>query len=359
MSEQQPASGSDDASTITNTDGTWSANGTEHEDAIAAAADSEVTDADPTEVADSDSTVAPIATDSSGETTASTSHDDPGAFLSELVRAMQTTAGTERARIAEQTDRRREENLAAIQARRDAEAQKMRDLADDDLKAIDAWAEDERQRIQVERERRAGALSDDLQKSLAEHGARIESEIEGVEAAIATYRVEVDAFFVVLDGETDPVAIAQHASRRPVFPDLDKPVDAAAVSVTADAARDATSAGIDSVADIPSADATTGDVAEPAAIPVMDTNPGSRLAASFANWSGTSPAAESDLAAEADPSSDPVSTGDQTETEVAVAVGHGANDDSPGTILHAVPSGRPLSWLRRGNDSSDRPSDDR
>jgi hypothetical protein len=349
MSEQQPASGSDDASTMTEPDGSWSANGTEHEDAIATAAESDVTDTVSTEVTNVDSTEAPAA--------AATTADDPGAFLSELVRAMQSTASTERARIAEQTDRRRDEHLAAIHARREAEAQKMRDLADDDLKAIDSWAEDERQRIQGERERRAGALSDDLQKSLAEHGARIDGEIEGVEAAIAAYRVEVDAFFVTLDGETDPVAIAQHASRRPVFPDLDKPVDAAAhESATADAAQDRTSAGIDSVGDAPSADATPGDVAkeaEPAPIAVMDTNPGSRLAASFANWSGSGPAAE------ADPSSAPASEGDPAEAEVPVAVAHGAKDDGPGTILHAVPSGRPLSWLRRGGDSSDRPNEDR
>ena len=42
-----------------------------------------------------------------------------------------------------------------------------------------------------------------------------------MEAAIATYRTEVDAYFEKLEGETDPVAIAQHAGQRPVFPDLD------------------------------------------------------------------------------------------------------------------------------------------
>jgi hypothetical protein len=346
MSEQHPASGSDDASAMTEPDGSWSANGTEHEDAIAATAESEATDTGSTEVPDVDSTEALAA--------AATTPDDPGAFLSELVRAMQTTASTERARIVEQTDRRREEHLAAIHARREAEAQKMRDLADDDLKAIDSWAEDERQRIQAERDRRAGALSDDLQKSLAEHGARIDGEIEGVEAAIATYRLEVDAFFVALDGETDPVAIAQHASRRPVFPDLDKPSDAVAETVTADATQDEASAVIESGGDVPSADATTVDAAEvePAPIAVMDTNPGSRLAASFANWSGTSPAEEADLSAA------PAIEADSAEAEVPVAVAHGANDDGPGTILHAVPSGRPLSWLRRGGDSSDRSNED-
>jgi len=348
MSDQQPASGSDDASTIAEPDGSWSANGTEQQEAVATAPESAVTDVDATE--------APAAGVEADAAAGAAAPDDSGAFLSELVRAMQTTAGTERARITEQTDRRREERLAAIQARREAEVQKIRDLADDDLKAIDGWAEDERLRIQLERERRAAALSDDLQKSLAEHGARIDGEIEGVEAAIATYRTEVDAFFAELDRETDPVAIAQHASRRPVFPDLDKTVTADATSVAPDDARVPESADIGSENAVASEDGAADDSAEPEVVPVMDSRPGAGLAASFAKWSGTSPAADTET--ETASSSDPEPADDHVEAEVPVAVAHGANENGPGTILHAVPSGRPLSWLRRGGDSSDRPNED-
>ncbi|HEX2754445.1 MAG TPA: hypothetical protein VHM48_03220 [Candidatus Limnocylindrales bacterium] len=329
MSEQ-PESGSDSAST-SETGASWSANGTQHEDAIAVAPETEVADVDPT--------AEPAAT--------STSSDDAATFLSELVRAMQTTVGAERARIATETDRRREEHLAAIQTRRESEAEKMRGLAADDLKAIDAWAEDERQRIQLEHERRAAALGEDLQKSLAEHGAKVDREGEGVEAAIATYRVDVDAFFGALDRETDPVAIAQHASQRPVFPTLDQAGEADATPAT-------------SVGDAPSTD-QDNDAPEPTGVGVMDPDSGSRLAASFAAWNASGSAAPLELSADvsADGSTDAGSAADVAESGVLVAVAQGANDDGSESILHAVPSGRPLSWLRRDRDSSDRADEER
>jgi hypothetical protein len=147
--------------------------------------------------------------------------DDGAAFLAELTRAMQATAGVERKRLEEDAERRRETHLEAIRARRESEAGKMRELAADDLKAIDDWAEEERQRISQEREQRAAALQEDLETSLAEHGSKIDREIDAVDAAIVAYRTEVDAFFAELDKETDPVEIARHAGRRPSFPDLD------------------------------------------------------------------------------------------------------------------------------------------
>jgi hypothetical protein len=59
----------------------------------------------------------------------------------------------------------------------------MRELAAEDLKAIDDWAESERQRIGRERDEKAAALQEDLETSLTEHGATIDREIAGVEAA--------------------------------------------------------------------------------------------------------------------------------------------------------------------------------
>ena len=148
--------------------------------------------------------------------------DDGTAFLAELTRAMQATAGVERKRLEEDADRRRETHLEAIRARRESEAATMRELAAEDLKAIDDWAEGERQRISQEREQRAAALQEDLETSLAEHGSKIDREIDAVDAAIAAYRTEVDGFFAELEHETDPVEIARHAGRRPSFPNLDE-----------------------------------------------------------------------------------------------------------------------------------------
>jgi hypothetical protein len=405
---KQPDSGADNASTNSEPDASFSTNGTEHESAIATAnpepeaIEGESTDHESTEapaatddggadvtmassddtdvVANADSSsgsdassdsdasdgVVETAATADGETVTATApatdnaaapgSDDAAAFLSQLVLAMQTTAGAERNRIAADTDRRRDEHLAAIQSRREAEAQKMRELAADDLRAIDGWAEEERQRIHAERERRATDLDVDLEKSLAEHGAKVDREVEVVEAAISAYRIDVDAFFAVLEHETDPVAIAQHAGRRPVFPALDQVVVAAAPAV-------------DATGDTPSADAVVDPAAEPAPVAVMDSNPGSKLASSFAKWNAPSliepavvaspePAAGAVDAVEAAATEAPAEAG-VTEEEAPVAVAHGASGDGPTTILHAVPSGRPLSWLRRDRDSNDRPNGDR
>lgn len=147
--------------------------------------------------------------------------DDASVFLAELVRTLQSTAGLERVRVAEETEQRRQAHIDQIRARQASEADRMRELSDDDTKAIDAWADGETKRIQLERERRATKRHDDLSASLAEHTSKIDGEIERVETAIAAYRAEVDVFFDGLDRQTDLVLIAQQATRRPAFPMLD------------------------------------------------------------------------------------------------------------------------------------------
>ena len=135
---------------------------------------------------------------------------------------MRGAATTEKARLTEDIDQRREAYIAGINTRRDEESNRMRELAQEDRKGIEAWVAAEHQRIAEERDRRTAALEADLETSLTEHGAQVDGEIERVEAAIAAYRTDVDAYFETLEGDSDPVAIAQHAGRRPVFPDLDK-----------------------------------------------------------------------------------------------------------------------------------------
>jgi hypothetical protein len=147
--------------------------------------------------------------------------DERSAFLDAMVHAMQATLTAARTRVAEDVERRRVAHIAAINARREVEVGRIHALADEDAKAIATWAAAERLRIQFERERRTQELQADLESSLAEHGSKIDSEIESAEAAIAAHRAEIDAFFAALQRETDPVAIAQWAIRRPLFPDLD------------------------------------------------------------------------------------------------------------------------------------------
>jgi hypothetical protein len=249
------------------------------------------------------------------------SADEGALFLAELVRAMRTTAGLERTKIAEDTERRRQDHIDQVRARQGSEADRMRELAGEDKKAIQSWADGETKRIQLERERREKELNADLEMSLAGHRAKVDREIEGVEAAIATYQAEVDAFFEALDRETDPVLIAQHAARRPIFPKLD-------------------------------ATAETPGSTETPMVGVMDAE---ALAARIGSWPGASAHAEG----VAGVSTSDVGGGEAREPAGPVVGAAGSGSGSPETLLETVPAVRPMSWLRRGgNGGDDGPSRD-
>jgi len=146
--------------------------------------------------------------------------DDRANFLADLARVMQTTAAAEQARNAEGTEQRRQAHIDAIRAREALEAEELRELAKEDVKGIDAWSEGEIKRIKLERERRIASRREQLQIRLEEHRSVVAREVTAVEAAVATYRTEIDQFFGRLEAETDPVAIARQAGNQPQFPDL-------------------------------------------------------------------------------------------------------------------------------------------
>jgi hypothetical protein len=305
MSEQRPESDDFDVESSGAPAGGFSSNGTYGDVAVAIAEEDVAAVA--TEEPAEEPTAAEmpvVAEEPAAEpapTTAEPAPDDGTAFLAELARAMQATAGLERTRIEEDADRRREAHLAAIQERRESQATTIRELAAEDLKGIDAWAESERERIAAERERRAAALQADLETSLTEHGAKVDREVEGVETAIATYRTEVAGFFATLGQESDPVEIARHASRRPTFPDLDA---------------------------IEAADAT-----DAPAVAVMDpetTDPDPAVA--WSRWNEV-PATE----APTDAAEAPTEPAAPAEPEPVAA---------SGTVLQSVPVHRPFSFLR-------------
>jgi hypothetical protein len=155
------------------------------------------------------------------ESQAGADSPDDNAFLAELARAMQATAAVEQARNAEGTEQRRQTHVDAIRAREALEAEELRELAKDDVKGIDAWSDGEIKRIKLERERRIAARRDQLQIRLEEHRNVVSREVEAVEAAIASYKAEIEIYFRGLESETDPVVIAKHAGTRPPFPVLD------------------------------------------------------------------------------------------------------------------------------------------
>jgi hypothetical protein len=280
---------------------------------------------------------------------AAASADEGSAFVSQLVHAMQTAAALERVRIGEDIERRRQSHIEEVRSRQATEADRMRELAGDDLKAIQAWADGEASRIELERERRATALHKDLEISLVEHGSKIDREIEGVEMAIATYRAHVDAFFEGLDHETDPILIAQQAARRPIFPTLDALVETVSASPAAPAEAKSSSEAE------PPASAGDGGPAAPAAgaseppwVGVMDPE---TAAAPVESW--TTPPEKTPEPASAG-ASDGGEQGAAEESAEPVGVAAGPSGDGNTSLFESIAVLRPMAWLRREANGGDR-----
>jgi hypothetical protein len=359
MSDKWPHFGTHESKVASEEAGSSSGNGAEPEDAVAGVdgsigevtasqadqadqttAASDIADdshaSDDTPVADAvadaddnpaaDDTLAATAADGDQATAGDEGASDDGAgFLSDLARAMQTTVGLERVRTDEETERRRSAHIDGVRTREATQADRIRGLAHDDMAAIDAWADGETKRIQAERERRAAELNKDLEASLSEHHAKIEREIEGIEVAIAGYRAEVIAFFEGLDRETDPVLIAQHAARRPIFPTLASGDDAVTAAEDAVAAPEA------------------ADESQSVVVGVMDP------AAS------AEPVSIESLAPLQDASPEP---GEQAEPAQPVTAAIGSSEGGSEPLLQTVPAHRPMSWLRRDSNGGDRPNAD-
>ncbi|HEX5823028.1 MAG TPA: hypothetical protein VFY18_01090 [Candidatus Limnocylindrales bacterium] len=293
--------------------------------------------------------------------------DQPSEFVAELLRAMQTTAGLERARAGEDADRRRQAHIDTVRAQEASEADRMRALADEDMKAIEAWADEERVRIQLERERRATELNQDLETSLAEHHAKVDRQIESIEAAVGTYRADIDAFFDGLDRETDPILIAQQAAGRPVFPTLDSVAEAGDATPEVGEADDAPAA-VAEAEDAPAADAVTADAESPAddapsieepppvetpvragRAPIADGEEPAVIAVMAPTEAGErveSWAEYPDSASETADSAEPVGAAPR------------ASVGGPGSMIHSLPVHRPMSWLRRDSNGDRSSTDD-
>jgi hypothetical protein len=322
--------------------------GSDHGAPVAATAD----DLPAVEATADDGVAAAAAADEGSAAQASA--DEGPELLVELARVMQETVARQRVRIVEDAERRRLAHIEQVRAREASEADRMRELAAEDMKAIEAWADGERQRIQLERHRRATELHEDLDLSLAEHRAKIEREIEGVDKAIAAYRAEVDAFFEGLDRETDVVQIAQHAAWRPVFPTLDAIAEPVAVPATE------TPKAETSTTDVPppgsddngaSGTAAGAGTSEPTVVGVMDPAAPAEPAES---WTATPEASPEPVPVEASGDSD--QGGEAHEPAEPVAATAGASHSAVSSLFESVQVLRPMAWLRREANGGDRPN---
>jgi len=275
--------------------------------------------------------------------------DEGSLFVAELVRSMRATASLERAKIGEDTEQKRQAHIGLVRAREASEADRMRELAGEDMKAIEDWAEGETNRIQLERERRASELHQDLETSLAEHRSKIDREIETAEAAIATYQAEVDAFFARLDRETDLIVIARQAALRPVFPALGAataPVAAASVEATPAKTSDEPPAGTDGG---PSGAGTSGSTGT--GVGVMDPSAEPQPVES---WAAQPDAQPEPVPAGA--SDDADRSGEAIQSAEPVVAAAGANHGTIGSLFVSVPVLHPMSWLRREANGGNPPN---
>jgi hypothetical protein len=303
--------------------------------------------------------------------------DDGSAFLADLARAMQLTAGAQRLRITEAADERRQAHIDAIRGREAAQTEELRELSERDVKGIESWATAEIERIRLERQRRIAARKTELERRLEQHHALVDREVAAVEAAVEAYRDEVDRFFGRLDVESDPIAIAREAGNLPPFPVLEVigpddapyvPFDAATAPVaesqqapTGDrhdgsgpdgGAGDAGGSEQHATDGPAAAEAVGAAAGEAPMVGVMDGAP--PVPAAVAPWDRQPAEAEASVG-EAEAAGDQGGE-DAADADVDPLVGAGVTKITPrssGAVIQSVPSLRPIgSWLRRSNHST-------
>jgi hypothetical protein len=134
---------------------------------------------------------------------------------------MHEAARSYQARLAEELQLRRVAVMTGIRDDRRAEALRARKAAAQNRRAVDAWAATAQRQIKSERQRRKVEITADLRRTLREQNQQVERRVKGIEATLAAYCAELDAFFDAIAQERDPVTIAQRARRQPAFPVLD------------------------------------------------------------------------------------------------------------------------------------------
>jgi hypothetical protein len=146
--------------------------------------------------------------------------ESPADFPLRLTRAMHEVARAHRERVIHELELRRVAVLAAIRDQRRADARRARQLTAAGRIAVDRWAATAQRQIKTERQRKKVELDADLRRTLREQNRQVERRVQAIEARLAAYQADLEAFFEAIDRERDPEAIALQARRRPAFPDL-------------------------------------------------------------------------------------------------------------------------------------------
>ena len=145
----------------------------------------------------------------------------PG-FLAELAVAMRSTAEKERERIAGKVSDDASAHVEKVRARAAIETDELKRLAEEDVQHIEEWSAAEMERIRGEADRKIEDRRASLDEYLKQHDTIIETEIDGVNAAVRDYNSTLDHYFEELAQSTDPASIVARAEALPAPPELDQ-----------------------------------------------------------------------------------------------------------------------------------------
>ncbi len=143
-------------------------------------------------------------------------------LLAGLANAMHAALVRERERIDEMVADEAKDHVEKARARAAIEANELRRLADEDVRGIEAWAAREIKRIRREAARRSKERRTDMASYLLRHDAIIDTELAGLESAVADYSATLAHFVESLIETGDPSEIARRADSVPTPPDLDE-----------------------------------------------------------------------------------------------------------------------------------------
>ncbi|HSO01706.1 MAG TPA: hypothetical protein VLS46_04210, partial [Gaiellaceae bacterium] len=174
------------------------------------------------------------------EPTAAADAEPPEEFLRELVAAMRRVAEeTKQAGLAD-ARARADERVKQLEADGERRRQELSTGAETDIAAVGEWAKAEAERIKAEAERRVSARRTQLDEQLAADQARGEADAKAVRDRIGDYERELEAYHAQLAEISDPAAFAAAAKRMPRPPVLEGATTATPDPATAPAPAPAT-----------------------------------------------------------------------------------------------------------------------
>lgn len=157
----------------------------------------------------------------SQEPAATIDAEPPDEFLRNLVAAMRRVADESKQAGLTDARTRAEERVKELEGDAGRRRQELRARAEADIAAVGEWARAEAARIKDEAERRVAARRAQLDEQLAADQARGEAEAKAIRDRIGDYERELDAYHAQLAEISDPAAFAAAAKRMPRPPALE------------------------------------------------------------------------------------------------------------------------------------------